>query len=80
MLTIYDVRNLLAAERPEQFTSTEIYADTPAGEALRAQFRQWCKDERVYYYARPRESFSLYEGRKLAAAAGCDRLWPEDLS
>lgn len=62
---------------PEQFQSypTEQEFDT-----FVAEFRKWRNENKVFYYARPREDFSITEGRKLAAEAGCTHVLLEDLS
>jgi hypothetical protein len=44
------------------------------------QFKQYCREHKILYYARPRESFSQTEAFKMAALAGCDKVLLEDLS
>ena len=64
---------------PEQFRASAMYTaadfDTRA-----AEFKQWCADNSVFYYCRPRESFFTSEGIELATAAGATKLLLEDLS
>lgn len=43
-------------------------------------FKAWCKKHNAYYYARPKEDFSLHEGRYLAQQAHADILIYENMS
>lgn len=80
MIQIDDVRDIQKDEIPDDFLSEMMFDQSPAGDVLRQRFERWLVVEGVYYYARPRESFSLNEARKLAAEANCHILWTEDLS
>lgn len=45
-----------------------------------AAFAKWCRDNSVYYYARPRESFFIWQGYELAQQASCRKILLEDMS
>jgi hypothetical protein len=74
-----EVRLLEDNELPTEFQYPNCYAE-PGFQERAARFRQWCTDNQVYYYARPRESFSLVEAIDLAKKAGCGRFIIEDMS
>jgi hypothetical protein len=66
------------ADLPEQFRAHAMYA---LGTHAPVQaFRDYCRANRIYYYARPRETFYRTEAFQLAERAGCDKLLLEDLS
>ena len=61
------------AHLPEKF---RVYGDSE----LAKEFRAYCKVNRIYYYARPREDFHEWEAWELAEKAGALFLLLEDLS
>ena len=65
---------------PERFKSPTIYEDSPYGTGRRIEFREWLSEQRIYYYSRPRESFSQPDAEQRCRAAGMTRLLLEDLS
>jgi hypothetical protein len=71
----------LISERdiPAEFQSANMYAAADF-QARVQRFKDWCLSNLVFYYARPRESFSSEEARRLANEAGCTRLLMEDMS
>lgn len=64
---------------PEEFQVANMYRGGLTDEKV-ARFKQWCTDNRVYYYARPAEKFFESEAYELAWAAGCDKLIMENMS
>jgi hypothetical protein len=74
-----DVEILKDTDLPKQFQYPNIY-NADDIEATQAAFRQWCAENRVYYYARPKEQFFSWTARELAAKAGCRKLLLEDMS
>lgn len=52
----------------------------PTSDAEVAAFRGWLSANDVYYYARPRDTFDVYEGVCLARSAGYSKILLEDLS
>ena len=66
---------------PSQFQSENMYP-LPKGEfEIRCEeFKQYCADNKIYYYARPHEKFFMYEAYELAKTAGCVYLLVEDMS
>jgi hypothetical protein len=73
------VEEIPEQEIPEQFRYPIVYMATDIA-AASAAFMLWCRENKVYYYARPRESFYRHEAEELAIAAGCTRLILEDMS
>lgn len=67
---------------PAQFRADAIYAAIARGNYNDRiqQFKAYCRDNRILYYARPREDFSLHEAYEMAKTAGCDKLLLEDMS
>lgn len=64
----------------EKVSWEEVPKDIRDDYSKEAEFKAWCTANGVYYYARPAESFSPREARKLCAAAGLKRLLTENLS
>lgn len=58
----------------------DTYFDDDKFEANVAKFKAFCEAKKIYYYARPRESFFMYEAMELAKAAGAEFIILEDLS
>jgi len=52
----------------------------PTSDAEVAAFRRWCDENDVHYYARPKESYSIFEATDEAHTAGRSKLLLEDLS
>jgi hypothetical protein len=72
-----EVEEIKWSDIPARFSDFgEIYQD----ESLRQEFIAWLDAEGIFYYARPRESFYLFEARELTAKAGKVRVLMEDLS
>lgn len=63
---------------PPQFQTAAFYRDF--SRELIAAFKLWCQQHSVYYYAQPRDSFSVTEAFRLAGQAGCSKLLMEDMS
>lgn len=69
------------SDLPAQFQEDAMYAAIARGDTDRIeQFKTYCRDNRILYYARPREDFSWVEALKMAETAGCDKLLLEDMS
>lgn len=69
------------ADLPAQFQADAMYSAIARGDTDRiTQFKAYCREHRILYYARPREDFSWVEALKMAETAGCDKLLLEDLS
>ena len=43
-------------------------------------FKAWCIENNVYYYGRPKESFSEHEAKELAVINNCSKLILDNLS
>jgi len=69
------LREITNADLPEAFRTYDGYSPEKV-----LRFREWCRANRVFYYARPKENFFPSEARELAIAAGCDKLLLEDMS
>jgi len=66
---------------PERFRSENFYGLPMAEfEARSAEFKAYCKANRIFYYARPREDFHKWEAWELAKKAGALFLILEDMS
>jgi hypothetical protein len=69
---------------PVQFRGDAMYstrANAPQNFAAKVEeFKTWCAENKVFYYARPREAFNPWEAEELAREAGCTRLLMEDMS
>ena len=69
------------SDLPEQFRAANFYSLPEAELDKRSdEFVAWCKANRVYYYARPREAFFRWEAFELAEKDGCEKLLMEDMS
>jgi hypothetical protein len=70
------------ADLPEHLRSDRVYSDLCHGEPLGLvdQFKAYCAEHRILYYARPRESFFVSEAYEMARLAGCDKVLLEDMS
>lgn len=66
---------------PSEFQPEAMYP-LPKGEfQIRCEeFKKYCADNKIFYYARPREDFFMYEAYELAEKAGCVYLLAEDMS
>lgn len=64
----------------DRFLTATIFDETEDGDQLRAEFRAWCIENAVYYYARPAEAYRPAEALRLAARACCEWVWLESLS
>lgn len=78
--SLMEPRELEIGEVPEEYTGSEIYEQSPRGELVRTAFRKWCADNGVFYYARPREDFSITEAQTLARRFGKSKIYAEDMS
>lgn len=67
---------------PEQFRGDAMYEafNSPNFAATVEAFKKWCAENKVFYYARPREAFNPWEAEELAREAGCTRLLMDDMS
>jgi hypothetical protein len=65
---------------PVEFSSPVMFDSGVAGEEARARFRAWCAERGVFYYARPRESFSSTEAARLAREGGFRAILLDDMS
>ncbi len=79
---VLEISVITDANIPEQFQPAALYRamGSDAGRTLVEQFKHWCEENKVFYYARPRDSFRRWEAEELARAAGCTKLLMEDLS
>jgi hypothetical protein len=69
------------ASLPAEFRSDNMFGGTEAEfKARTVAFRAYCKANSIFYYGRPRESFSSWEAFQLCKAAGCAKLLLDDLS
>jgi hypothetical protein len=75
-------RMILWDDVPEDFRGPAMYGRDGADMAnfLRACFKQWCKGNRVLYYGRHEEDFSLTEMEMLAAEMEATAILAETLS
>jgi hypothetical protein len=65
-------------ELPEEFQHPEH--DTEANFKERVdRFKQWCIDNKVFHYARPKDKFVRSEAFQLAEKAGCNKIILEEL-
>ncbi len=66
---------------PEKFRPESIYRLPNDEFKIRSQeFKNYLQENKIYYYARPRETFFKFEAFELADAAGCSKLLLEDMS
>lgn len=69
------------ASLPEEFRSENMFGGTEEEfKARSARFRAYCAANGIFYYGRPRESFSKWEAWQLAKQAGATKLLLDDLS
>jgi hypothetical protein len=74
-------RMILWDDVPEDFRGPAMYGrDGADADFLRACFKQWCKGNRVLYYGRHEEDFSLTEMDMLAAEMEATAILAETLS
>lgn len=71
------IREIREEDLPPQFQSAAFYASPVS---MVEAFKAYCRANGIFYYARPREDFSVREGYELAAAAGARYILLEDLS
>jgi hypothetical protein len=76
MSTTDEVKEISWNELPAQFRPENFDWSAEASIA----FKQYNRDNSIYYYARPRESFFKSEAFELARAANCTKLLMEDMS
>ncbi len=75
----FNIETINEDQIPVEFRPENIYASENFEQAA-AKFREWLKANSVFYYARPREDFYMFEAYELAHAAGCSKLLLEDMS
>lgn len=76
------ITSLCDADLPERFQASAMYGIRDEAERQRriCQFKKYCADNSIYYYARSREEFFQYQAFELAAEAGCTKVLLEDMS
>ncbi len=76
---VESIKILQNEDLPYEYQYPQCYT-APDFEGRVKRFRVWLKENNIYYYGKPHDSFFKLEAYDLAKAAGCDKLILEDLS